>query len=763
MFTKPIYYAHSAQDELGNLLPYEYWQTLQSHSVNVGEMAVEFAHVFGAQEIACQTGQLHDLGKYSEAFNHRLHGGPSVDHATAGAKIAVEHWGGVIGKLMAFCIAGHHAGLANGNGEGDNRRTLKQRLALQFGADIPALDNLWQQEIKLPQTLSAPPLKADAHHPFFSYAFFTRMLYSCLVDADYLDTEAFYSNLENKAIERGGYPDLNALQHNFNQFINKFRRRVAQASKQTEAEKRNAALNRLRSEILDYAVEQATQPQGLFTLTVPTGGGKTFTSMAFALEHAKHHGMRRVIYVIPFTSIIEQNASEFRKAFGELGEQAVLEHHSTFDDGKLQNEATKDKLRLASENWDAPIVVTTAVQFFESLFADRSSRCRKLHNIAGSVIILDEAQMLPLNLLLPIMQAIKELAQNYRCSVVMCTATQPAVQAENGFYRGFENVLEIAPKPTALFDKLRRTTVQHIGTQTDADLLAKLAEHPQMLVIVNNRRHARSLYDQAKHLDGTFHLTTLMCAKHRSQKLDEIRGRLKNGEPCRVIATSLIEAGVDVDFPLVMRAEAGLDSVAQAAGRCNREGKRSSENSFVWIFAPEEQWKAPPELATQAAVMRLTADEFSADLLSTQAVAAYFAELYQLKGSELDNKKILKMHNDTGQSLDFPFQTIADKFRMIESHMQPLIIPFDVDTENLISSLHHADHIGGLLRKLQPYIVQIPEKALAALYKAGRIEPINEKNFGKQFYTLIGLDLYDEVAGLSWEDAEFLKGDSLIF
>lgn len=763
MFAKLSYYAHSAQDELGNLLPYEHWQTLQNHASNVGNLAATFAQIFGADEIARYTGQLHDLGKYSEAFNHRLHGGPSVDHATAGAKIAVERWGNVIGKLMAFCIAGHHAGLANGSGEGDNRRTLKQRLALQFGTDIPALDNLWQQEIKLSQNLSAPPLKADTHHPFFSYAFFTRMLYSCLVDADYLDTEAFYLKLENKASERGGYPDLNALQYNFNQFINAFRRRIAEAPEQTEAEKRNAALNRLRGEILDHAVEQAVQAQGLFTLTVPTGGGKTFTSMAFALEHAKRHDMRRVIYVIPFTSIIEQNAAEFRKAFGELGEQAVLEHHSTFDDDKLQNEATKDKLRLASENWDAPIVVTTAVQFFESLFADRSSRCRKLHNIAGSVIILDEAQMLPLNLLLPIMQAIKELAQNYRCSVVMCTATQPAVQAENGFYRGFENVREIAPKPTALFDKLRRTTVQHIGTQTDADLLAKLGEHPQMLVIVNNRRHARSLYDQAKNLDGTFHLTTLMCAKHRRQKLDEIRGRLKNGEPCRVIATSLIEAGVDVDFPLVMRAEAGLDSVAQAAGRCNREGKRSSENSFVWIFAPEEQWKVPPELAAQAAVMRMTADSFSDDLLSTQAVAAYFAELYQLKGSELDNKKILKMHNDTGQSLDFPFQTIADKFRMIESHMQPLIIPFDGEAENLISSLHHADHIGGLLRKLQPYTVQIPEKALAVLYKAGRIEPINEKNFGKQFYTLIGLDLYDEVAGLSWEDTAFLKGESLVF
>ena len=758
--TSKTYYAHSA----GNL-PYEHWQTMESHARNVGGMAAGFAAYFGAQEIARATGLLHDVGKYSPLFDKRLHGDPKrVDHSTAGAKIAVERWGVRLGKMMAFCIAGHHAGLANGAGEGGGRSTLQQRLDWQFGADIPKLDEVWRQEIDLSETLPAPSVKPDAgDHPHFTCAFFIRMLYSCLVDADFLDTEAFYAKLEQRETVRGGHPDLETLRPVFFDFINAFRRRATQAPQATEEQQRNAALNRLRGEILDYAVAQAQQDTGLFSLTVPTGGGKTFTSMAFALEHAKRHNMRRVIYVIPFTSIIEQNTAEFRKAFGELGEQAVLEHHSTFDDGKLQGEATKDKLRLASENWDAPIVVTTAVQFFESLFADRSSRCRKLHNIAGSVIILDEAQMLPLNLLLPIMQAIKELAQNYHCSVVMCTATQPAVQAENGFYRGFENVREIAPKPTALFDKLRRTTVQHIGTQTDADLLAKLGEHSQMLVIVNNRRHARSLYDQAKHLDGTFHLTTLMCAKHRSQKLDEIRGRLKNGKPCRVIATSLIEAGVDVDFPLVMRAEAGLDSVAQAAGRCNREGKRPSENSFVWIFAPEEQWKAPPELAAQAAVMRLTADEFSDDLLSTQAVAAYFAELYQLKGSELDNKKILKMHNDTGQSLDFPFQTIADKFRMIESHMQPLIIPFDNEAESLISSLHHADHIGGLLRKLQPYTVQIPEKALAALYKAGRIEPINEKNLGKQFYTLIGLDLYNEVAGLSWEDNIFIKTENLVF
>ena len=753
---KQIYYAHSAES-----LPESQWQTLSNHLSQVGEMAAGFAAVFGAQEIACYTGELHDLGKYTPEFAARLRGGKSVDHATAGAKIAVERWGAA-GKLMAFCIAGHHAGLANGDGEGDNRRTLTQRLALSFGTDIPDLDPVWQQEIALPAKLPAPPLKADAHHKWFSYAFFTRMLYSCLVDADFLDTEAFYASVENKAVQRGGHPDLNALQQRFNTFIESFRRPAKQAPT-TEAEQRRAALNRLRSNILDHTVAQAGEAPGLFTLTVPTGGGKTFTSMAFALEHAKHHGMRRVIYVIPFTSIIEQNAAEFRKAFGDLGEAAVLEHHSTFDDSKLKDRHSKDKLRQASENWDMPVVVTTAVQFFESLFADRSSCCRKLHNITGSVIILDEAQMLPLNLLLPVMQAIKELARNYRCSVVMCTATQPAVQAEHGFYRGFENVREIAPNPTALFEQLRRTTVQHIGLQTDADLLEKLGQHPQMLIIVNNRRHARSLYDNAKQLDGVFHLTTLMCAKHRSQMLETIRGRLKNGEPCRVIATSLIEAGVDVDFPLVMRAEAGLDSVAQAAGRCNREGKRLPEESFVWIFQPEAQWKAPAELGLLSGVMRSVVRQYADDLLSVEAIASYFSEVYQLKGAELDQRRILAMHHNAGSSLNFPFQTIAAKFRMIETHMQPLIIPFDDDAEHLIDSLRHADQIGGLLRKLQPYTVQIPEKALVALYKERLIEPINEQTFGKQFYALIDKqNLYDEVAGFSWEDVGFLKVGSTV-
>ncbi|MFC0036683.1 CRISPR-associated helicase Cas3' [Cardiobacterium valvarum] len=691
-----------------------------------------------------------------------MHGSSKpVDHATAGARIAIERWGKSIGKMMAYCIAGHHAGLANGSDEGENRRTLKKRLALQFGADIQPLDDIWQQEIRLPPTLAVPPLKPDIHHSGFSRAFFIRMLYSCLVDANYLDTEAFYAAIENKTIKRGNYPALSDLQTNLRHYLTAL---CDSAAQQSGEEPAHAALNRLRSDILHHATAQAAEPPGLFRLTVPTGGGKTFTSMSFALEHARQHGLRRIIYVIPFTSIIERNAAEFRKAFAPLDE-AVLEHHSTFDDSKLKDQDSKDKLRRASENWDAPVVVTTAVQFFESLFADRSARCRKLHNIAGSVIILDEAQMLPPDFLLPIMQTIKELAQNYRCSIVMCTATQPAVQVADGFYRGFENVREIAPEPAALFVQLRRTTAQYIGQQSDADLLAKLAEHPQMLVIVNNRRQARSLYDEAAKLalDGVFHLSTLMCAAHRSQTLDNIRTHLRSGAPCRVIATSLIEAGVDVDFPLVMRAEAGLDSVAHAAGRCNREGKQTPESSHVWIFTPEDGWKNPSELAFQAGVMRAIVRHHADDLLSTAAITAYFRELYALKGRELDKENILQKHSKAAKSLDFPFQTIADKFRMIKSPMLPLIIPFDRKAEKLIDALRHADHIGGLLRKLQPYTVQIPEKALAALYKAGHIELVNEQDFGRQFYTLIGLDLYDEVAGLSWEDLGFLKEESLVF
>ena len=744
----PTYYAHSAENR-----PQSDWQTLKSHAENVAALAAQFAEPFGAADIARYTGLLHDLGKYSDPFQLRLAGSPQrVDHATAGAKEAIARWQ-LMGKLMAYCIAGHHAGLANGSGEGKGRSTLQERLA----AEIPPLNAVWQSEIPLPEKITLPPLKTNPKYPGFAQSFFTRMLYSCLVDADYLDTEAFYAKLENETIARGNAPALSALQQAFNQHLQDVRTKAKKNNEGGQAE-----LNRLRSEILDHAQQQAALPPGLFTLTVPTGGGKTYTSMAFALEHARQHGQRRIIYVVPFTTIIEQNADEFRKAFGALGEAAVLEHHSTFDDRKLQDRDARDKLRHATENWDAPIVVTTAVQFFESLFADRASRCRKLHNIANSIIILDEAQMLPLHLLRPVMAAIDELARNYRCTIVMCTATQPAISADNGFYGGFEDVREIAPEPARLYAALRRTTVRHIGKQSDAELLEQLSAHPQLLIIVNNRRHARSLYDSAKHLDGTYHLTTLMCAEHRSQVLKTLRTRLEAGDPCRLIATSLIEAGVDISFPRLMRAEAGADSIAQAAGRCNRENQWQAEDSEVLIFCPEEQWKAPPELATFAACMRGIVRQYGADLLSPDAITAYFADIYHLAGNELDKHRILEEIQNAGRELNFPFQTIADKCRVIESkHMLPVLIPFNAEAEQLINALEHADTIGGLLRQLQRYTVQVPEKALCILLKNGRVKIINQAKFGEQFYALIGKDLYDAKAGLDWNNPDYINVDNL--
>ena len=567
------YYAHSGNNE-----DKSDWQKLDDHLLKVAATAKTNAEHFKAGNIASLAGLLHDLGKYTPAFQARLEGSSKrIDHATAGAKIAAELLPEPWYKLIAFAIAGHHAGLANGKGEGDGRRTLEARLKQEFGAgrsELLRLDEIWKQELQLPeinqQILPQIQPHPDTNQHGFQYAFLIRMIFSCLVDADFIDTDKFYKKLNGETWLRGDYPDLSALKPVFDQHLE------AKLKSSTPT-----SINQLRQEILHHARGKAQENPGLFTLTVPTGGGKTLTSMAFALDHALAKNMRRIIYVIPFTSIIEQNARVFREAFGALGKDAVLEHHSNFDVSKIKSkneetdEKTEDKLKLAMENWDMPVVVTTAVQFFESLFADRPARCRKLHNIAGSVIILDEAQTLPLNFLKPVMAVIDELATNYHCSLVLCTATQPALCAPD-FKKGFKNVRELAPDPRRLFTELSLVNIQHLGELTDAEVLARMQENPQILTIVNNRRQAQALFQELKEqkTNGIFVLTTLMCGAHRTETLNEIRKRLAdkvNKPPCRVVSTSLIEAGVDVDFPCVMRAEAGLDSIAQAAGRCNRE------------------------------------------------------------------------------------------------------------------------------------------------------------------------------------------------
>lgn len=674
--------------------------------------------------------------------------------------VAVERFGPV-GMLLAYGIAGHHAGLANGS-EGGERIALRDRLK---GLGLPVLKDDWLREIALPERPPPLALKLHTERSMFQLAFLARMLFSCLVDADYLDTEAFYDRvaLPGQANDRGvsralEAPSLPTLRGRLDTNISGFAA--------------DSHVNRVRADILAHTRQAARHAPGLFSLTVPTGGGKTLASLAFALDHAIKHGLRRVIFVIPFTSIVEQNAAVFRSALGDLGEAAVLEHHSAFVATPLprsdaERYQAREKLRLAMENWDAPIIVTTAVQFFESLFAARPSQCRKLHNIAGSVVILDEAQTLPLKLLRPAVAAIDELARNYRSSVVLCTATQPALNAPD-FRGGFDKdqVRELAPNPPELFRKLDRARVRHVGTLDDDALAAQLRELDQVLCIVNNRRHARALYQALADQAGARHLTTLMCAKHRSEVLAEVRVRLKAGEPCRLVSTSLIEAGVDISLPTVYRAEAGLDSVAQAAGRCNRNGERAAELSEVRVFATaNSDWAPPPELRqfAQAAQEVMRQPQFRDDPLSPPAIEAYFRLLYWQKGDkELDAANLLGLC--AGSRIDsLPLETLAAKFRMIDTVQMPVIVPFDDDARRGIESLRYAERSGGLARALQPYLVQLPRDKFDALRKMGAVQPVAPEKWGEQFMELVNEDLYDPHFGLSWDDPAFVKTESLMW
>ncbi len=735
------FFAHStsAQDRSD-------WQPLAEHLLSVSQLAAERAAPFGGEQLAQIAGLLHDIGKYTEEFQRRINGDLiRVDHATRGAMLAVKHYR-QLGRLLAYGIAGHHAGLANGLDPGE-RMPLQERLK---GERLPALLDQWQQEISLPtlEELRPPPIKPVRERRVFQLAFLARMLFSCLVDADFLDTEAFYQRIEQRPSLRACQsPSLVDLRAALDGYLAGF----------TE----DSLVNRIRAEILTHVRQRAECPPGLFSLTVPTGGGKTLTSLAFALDHAIRHGLRRIIYVIPFTSIVEQNAAVFRRALGALGEQAVLEHHSAFSDDRSKDRQARDKLRLAMENWDRPIVVTTAVQFFESLYADRPARCRKLHNIAGSVIILDEAQTLPLKLLRPCVAAIDELALNYRCSPVLCTATQPALHAPQ-FRGGLQGVRELAPNPPQLFQQLARVQVRQMGILSDVALQQQMATRTQVLCIVNNRRHARALYESIADQDGALHLTTLMYARHRSQVLDEVRQRLRDGLPCRLVATSLIEAGVDVDFPCVLRAEAGLDSIAQAAGRCNREGKRPLEASEVLVFQTENpDWKAPSELLQYAQAAREVLRNTSGDPLAPEAITRYFQQLYWQKGEQELDKADLLTQIESKRLEGIPFELLADKFRMIDSVQCPVIIPFEEAARDALKALECAEGCGELARQLQPYIVQVPRQGYETLLQSGAIQPVAADRFGEQFMQLVNIDLYDVRFGLHWDNPAFKHSESL--
>ena len=703
------YYAHLTDDGRS--------QTVEQHLKNTSALCAGFAASFDAEAQGRLIGMAHDTGKCSKEFQERLQGGRIVDHATAGAW-ECEKSGA---RWAAECVVGHHGGLpdvGNPYNDTEDTPTLIGRLKRANSGHIP----IYEPPVTLPSTAAPYGFGQD----MLTDSFIIRMLYSCLVDADFLDTERFMSN---DAKERGAGEALSVLLEKLERYI---------APWWTPA----TELNKRRCEILRACMDGGEQDKGLFTLTVPTGGGKTVASIAFALRHAVRHGMDRVIYVIPYTSIIEQTAEVFREIFGS---ENVVEHHSNASYEIAEHgDASQYRLISATENWDAPIIVTTSVQFFESLYANRPSKCRKLHSIANSVIIFDEAQMIPTEHLRPCVAAIAKLVERFGSTAVLCTATQPVLNDLFRQYAPDVTAKELCPNVPALFDLLRRVTFNRAGT-LDADALTKkLSALPQVLCIVNTRKAAQDVYKKLPQ-EGSFHLSTLMYPAHRRAVLAEIRQRLKDGLTCRVVSTSLIEAGVDVDFPAVYREMAGLDSVLQSAGRCNREGKRRAEESIVTIF--EGVSNTPQMLKTNIGAARETLQD-GVDPAAPETVKRYFSAYRSLAGNKLDKAEVVSSLEKGISGCLLPFRTVAERFRLIDDASKTIYVPMDEGAE-LVRRLRGGERSRALFRKLGQYGVNVYEKQYQALLRGGSIELLDEDSA-----ILMDDSLYDRIMGLVFCDNE---------
>lgn len=710
---KTVYYAHSKErvDESN-------WQKLKDHLLATSELAAKLGKDAGISELSRVAGLFHDIGKYSRPFQDRLRGAKTrVDHATAGAKEVMTSYPNLpqnlYAELISYCIAGHHSGLPDYGTMGDmsTESTLLARREKRELKDYSAYKEEWNSALL---EFQPPRIKINSEKPGFSISFLTRMIFSTLVDADWLETENY---MGERGILRGKYASIPELAQQFNNHLRKF-------------ENPETKINQKRSETLKVCINQSISKPGFFSLTIPTGGGKTMSSMAFALNHAVKHDLKRIIYVIPFTSIIDQNADEFRKALGPLGNENVLEHHSNFDWERIQEESDDDtnsiyqKLKLAAENWDIPIIVTTNVQFFESLFSNKKRMARKLHNLAKSVIIFDEVQMLPREYLQPCMTAVYELVRNYGVSTVFCTATQPSLQR---FLPKETVVKELIPNSQELFEFYRRLQVTNLGVLADPDLLEQINRHEQVLCIVNTRRHAKGLFEGVND-QGRFHLSTLMCPAHRREVLSHIRTRLKEGLSCRVVSTQVMEAGIDVDFPVGYRAMAGLDSIIQAAGRVNREGKQTKATFFV--FEPKTEFikRTPIFIRQTAAVAQSILRNSGDDPTGIEAIEAYYNMLYNLQvESNFDVKGILRYLSKGANRLDFDFKTASENFKLIENVMVSVIIPYDNQVKSLLQELEYTAFPSTILRKLQIYTVNIYLWEFEVLQTKGVIQIVGEK------------------------------------
>lgn len=705
------YYAHTPPG------PGRPWHELVPHLRNVSQMARDFARPFGGEHTAYWAGLWHDLGKFQDSFQQYLRrcaepgdGPPPArgpDHSSAGAVLAslFNLW------ELAFAIAGHHAGLPSESG-------LKARLQVKSSdAELrAALRRAVEHLREVPGTDVSGFIPADLQHPSRRREMFTRFVFSALVDADRLDTER-HVDPEQAALRATG-PSLTAIRE-------RFRRYHAALTRQAEP----TGVNRVRREVYECCLRAATLEPGLFRLTVPTGGGKTLSSLAFALEHAVRHDLRRVVVAIPFLSITEQTARVYRQA---LGDDAVIEHHSSVAEQEGEGCGPYEvRVRMAAENWDAPVIVTTTVQLFESLFSNRPGACRRLHRLARSVIIIDEVQTLPAELLTPILDGLDELTAAYGATVVLCTATQPAFDHER--VSGLHDVREIVPHYREHFEQLRRVRYHtEIPSLTWEEVARAVRDEPQILVVVNTRKDALVLLDA---LVGTevFHLSTLLCPAHRREVLDQIRQRLSRGESCRVVSTQVVEAGVDLDFPVVMRAVGPLESLVQAAGRCNREGRLAFGR--VVIFEPADG-SLPQGVYRTAVAEALKHLRQGIDLNDPSVFRAYFASLYG--AVDLDALRI----QECRERFDFP--EVSRRFRLIRDDAHPVIVRYGEGVADLLAALRYQGPSRHLLRKLQPYTVNLYRTDLVTAQAKGLVRELSPG-----LWEWCGV--YDPVCGLGGE------------
>ena len=728
-------------------------QGLYNHLLATANLCQKNVDNAGLGKLGFIIGLAHDIGKASKAFQQRIRvksqydidahlegkTAQHVDHSTAGAQYLVMKYGREAGMVLAYIIAGHHVGLPDGKGVSDAvlYARLKKKIE-DYSTVLPEIDGL------LPKDLAVKDFITVFNQGHQAPSFLIRILFSALTDADFLDTESYMS--PEKSMLRFQAQEISDLFFVFDKFINGF------------GTNKRSYINQKRREILEQCLVAAELPRGIFSLTVPTGGGKTLSSMAFALKHAKRNDIRRVIYVIPYTSIIEQNADVFRDIFKEIGKNVILEHHSN-----LEPEKETAFNRLAAQNWDAPIVVTTNVQFFESFYKNRGSSCRKLHNIVNSIVIFDEAQMFPPEHLSPALAIISELYKNYGCSVVLCTATQPILGKSSLMPSGFEKIHEIIKKPEELYNNFKRVKINYIKEKLDPENIAeRMSKYDQVLTIVNTRKTARLVFDSLPDEDfgtGHFHLSAMMCPDHRSDVLKKIRAELKNNKKCRVVSTQLIEAGVDVDFPVVYREIAGLDSIAQAAGRCNRENNKKQGDVFVF----QSEALLPPGYLRQSAESGLRAlKEYKDDPLNLTAIKSYFTDFYgkQKLAHGFDKKGIMDMARVPLDAI--PFKKISDEFSLIEDITHGIIVPYGKDGEKIIESLRKCQYKivpREIRRVVQRFIVQVHQNIFYSLMHSGVLEDLFEDG---QFVVLINPDIYSHQFGLDPKDPTFLEIESTI-